>query len=167
MIDAIVLAGIAIGATRSLGGVLAWLVHAKSIRPGWEARMASPAWPAFVAVALLPFVYDVVTESIGGASIGKLVMGLRVRDLDLFAVTSGMAARRALAGLVDFAALGVVGALLAWKTGQRLGDRWAETIVVRSSDVVADELGRAVAGALVAPLVGQALVTVGFVASVL
>lgn len=166
-IDAILLAGAAFGAARLAAFAVGWLVATNGIRPGWEQRLSAPGWPTYLALAALPFVHDVVAESIGGASMGKLVMGLRVRDLDLFAIGWGDAARRALAGAIDFAAFGVVGGVLAWRTGQRLGDRWAETLVVRSSSVVGDELGRALGGAFAALVVAQIVAALGLVAGVL
>ena len=74
-------------------------------------------------------------EGAFGATIGKLVLGIRVRALDGTRIGFGAAAIRNLARVVDgfpYLIPYLVGAIAVSRseTDQRLGDRWAKTVVV-------------------------------------
>ena len=113
---------------------LAWMAFAETesgdgtftIR--WEGMDA--VWPALITLA-----YLVVLERVFGATIGKLVVGIRVRLLDGSRIAWGPALMRNLARVVDafpYAIPYLVGAIALSRsdTKQRLGDRWAKTVVI-------------------------------------
>jgi uncharacterized RDD family membrane protein YckC len=78
--------------------------------------------------------YHVVTEATLGATVGKLVVGLRVRTADGGRIGWGAALVRNLLRVVDVCGA-AVGAILIWnsRSRQRLGDRLSGTVVVRSA----------------------------------
>lgn len=89
----------------------------------------------FALPALITFAYFVLLEGTAGATIGKVVLGIRVRRLDGARAGLGAAAIRNLARVVDafpYVIPYVVGAIAVrrWETKQRLGDRWAKTVVI-------------------------------------
>jgi len=113
---------------------LAWMAFAETesgdgtftIR--WEGMDA--VWPVLITLA-----YFVVLERVFGATIGKLVVGIRVRLLDGSRIAWGPALVRNIARVVDalpYAIPYLVGAIALNRsdTKQRLGDRWAKTVVV-------------------------------------
>ena len=89
----------------------------------------------FVIPLLITLAYFVLLEGAFGATIGKLVLGIRVRALDGTRIGFGAAAIRNLARVVDgfpYLIPYLVGAIAVSRseTDQRLGDRWAKTVVV-------------------------------------
>lgn len=80
---------------------------------------------------LLLFGYYIVLEKLLGATIGKLVLGLRVTMLDGSAPTWGAAVIRTLLRVVDAFLFYLVAAIAVWvsKRNQRLGDMAAGTVV--------------------------------------
>lgn len=108
--------------------------------PGWATRIGERNL-AVVLLNLLGYVaYQTLCEGLHGASLGKLVCGLRVRAEDLAPCRLKPALIRSLAFYVDGLVFGVVG-YLAMKTTpmqQRHGDRWAKTVVVKSAQIPQD-----------------------------
>lgn len=95
-----------------------------------------------LAVMLAVYIlYPWLMEARWGATVGKLVVGLRVVNLDGTPVGVVPALVRSLVRLVDGMFAGVVGALAIQLSGsrQRLGDRAARTLVVHKSAVVSRE----------------------------
>ncbi len=94
--------------------------------------------------------YHVTSEWVGGATIGKLVLGLRVRSTALGRCTLGGAVIRTLGYFVDALFFGLVAYLVMQESPrkQRLGDQWGRTVVVRAASLPpdADDLGRIVLG---------------------
>ena len=88
--------------------------------------------PALALFALW-FVYYVALEATLGATLGKLLLGLRVRAADGGPAGWGASIVRNLLRPIDLAFAGLVGAVLIWGSPrrQRLGDRLAGTVVVR------------------------------------
>jgi uncharacterized RDD family membrane protein YckC len=86
-----------------------------------------------LALYALLFGYFVVMEATLGATLGKLLVGLRVQRADGARVGWGASLVRNLLRPIDLAFLGLVGAALIWGSPrrQRLGDRVAGTVVVR------------------------------------
>jgi uncharacterized RDD family membrane protein YckC len=96
--------------------------------------------------------YHAVSESMGGAGIGKWICGLRVRSAvfspdgtflrEVRPCTFGGALIRSLAFLVDASFCAAVAYFTmsgsAWQ--QRLGDRWGRTVVVEAKSLA--ELGK-------------------------
>jgi uncharacterized RDD family membrane protein YckC len=88
----------------------------------------------FLLLLTLGVAYYIVCEAATGATLGKRMVGIRVVDEDGDRVTLGAAVIRNLLRLVDALFFYLVGFLFALTSsrGQRLGDRAAHTIVVRS-----------------------------------
>lgn len=88
---------------------------------------------AFLLLLALGLGYYIVCEAATGATLGKLMVGIRVVGEDGEHATFGAAVVRNLLRLVDALFFYLVGAVFALTStrGQRLGDRAAHTIVVR------------------------------------
>lgn len=104
--------------------------------------LAGPSAVAAVSILigfLTVFGYPVVCETLWGATPGKTVLGLRVITSEGGPVAFRHAAIRSALQIVDFfvVPLGVVAVVstLAGRRNQRLGDRLAGTLVVRSSSL--------------------------------
>jgi uncharacterized RDD family membrane protein YckC len=89
---------------------------------------------AFWLLVALGVGYYVVCEAATGATLGKRLVGIRVVAEDGEPVTLGAAVVRNLLRIVDALFFYLVGFLFAVTSsrGQRLGDRAAHTVVVRS-----------------------------------
>jgi len=89
----------------------------------------------FVIHLALTLAYFVVLEGAFGATIGKVVLGIRVRRPDGSRIGFGPALIRNLARVVDafpYVIPYLVGgiAVIRSDTDQRFGDRWAKTVVI-------------------------------------
>lgn len=89
---------------------------------------------AFYLTMLLSFAYYVYFESTGGATIGKMIIGLKVVKTDGSPCDARAAAIRTISRLIDglpFAYL--LGVMMIWMLpeNQRIGDRLAGTLVIR------------------------------------
>ena len=87
-------------------------------------------WPSLIAIA-----YYIVLEGIAGATIGKFLTGIRVVSEDGGKLGWSGVVVRNVARVVDAFPYGLpylVGAISVWvsPTQQRLGDRWANSVVV-------------------------------------
>lgn len=78
-------------------------------------------------------VYYAVMEATLGYTVGKMVMGIRVVQKDGSKCTWTSAIVRNLLRIIDGLFVYLVGAILVWSspTRQRLGDRAADTVVIR------------------------------------
>ena len=85
-------------------------------------------------VSVLGIAYLIVLEAIQGATIGKKVLGLRVVKLDGSPIGWGESIVRNLLRIIDGFAGYLLGAIFIWTSPkkQRLGDRVAKTVVIRS-----------------------------------
>ena len=96
-----------------------------------------------------------IAEGTGGASLGKMVLGLRVRDENGGRASFGAALGRSFAYLIDAMFFGLVAksAMDSSPRLQRYGDRWAHTVVVYTRSLNEPERSRSpLVGALVATL---------------
>jgi uncharacterized RDD family membrane protein YckC len=89
----------------------------------------------FVVPLVLTIAYFVLFEGLAGATIGKFVLGIRVRALDGSRIGLGQALVRNLARVVDglpYVIPYLVGGIAVIRSDacQRFGDRWARTVVV-------------------------------------
>jgi uncharacterized RDD family membrane protein YckC len=77
-------------------------------------------------------VYYIVMEAACGATVGKLLLGLRVRGADGAPVAVRAAIARNVLRVVDGLFFYLPGAVLVWSSPrrQRLGDRVAGTVVI-------------------------------------
>jgi uncharacterized RDD family membrane protein YckC len=112
-------------------GFIAGFVHAilgAPIVPG--SHFARTIVVALVADIL----YFAIAEGMGGATFGKMVLGLRVQREDGGRIGFGAALGRSFAYLLDAQFVGLVGysAMSSSMRKQRYGDRWAHTAVVFS-----------------------------------
>ena len=89
-----------------------------------------------VSLLLLTACYWMIPEWILGATIGKLALGLRVTTLDARPISFGQSFKRNLLRLVDFFPFYLTGFLAAKLTPnhQRIGDLWAQTIVISTKN---------------------------------
>ena len=99
--------------------------------------------PAIVLM-LLTASYWMIPEWIWGATLGKLMFGLRVRTMAGLRISLGQSFKRNLLRLVDFFPFYLTGFLVAKLTPnhQRLGDLWAQTIVVNRKDDIKARAGQ-------------------------
>ena len=93
-------------------------------------------WRFVVAFVLVPLVYLVLFEWLLAATPGKFTVGIRVRRLDGTRIGFGQSLGRNLARLIDglpYVIPYIVGAIAIGRsaTRQRLGDRWAGTVVLK------------------------------------
>ena len=88
--------------------------------------------PAFILFALMA-AYWIFAEAMFGATIGKLLLGIRVRRVGAESVGLRAAVVRNALRIVDGFFAYLVGAILVWNSdsNQRLGDRIAGTVVVK------------------------------------
>ena len=95
-------------------------------------RDAPGAWGG--SIGLLSILYFIVMEATQGATLGKMALGLRVVKVDGSPISWGESIIRNLLRIVDGLFAYLVGAILIWNSPlrQRLGDRAAGTVVVRS-----------------------------------
>ena len=89
----------------------------------------------FVIPLLITLAYFIVLEGLFGATVGKLVLGIRVRRPDGSRIGFGAATIRNLARVVDafpYVIPYLVGgiAVIRSETDQRFGDRWGSTVVI-------------------------------------
>ncbi len=84
-------------------------------------------------VSIISIVYIFAMEATRGATVGKMLMGLRVVKLDGSPIGWSESIIRNLLRVIDGIAAYLVGAILIWTSPQRqrLGDRVAKTVVVR------------------------------------
>lgn len=124
-----------------VGGVIGTIVAAVLaavgvLGPDWLARTqeVGMGWNLFWGIVAASM-YEVACEGIAGTSVGKLVLGYRVVTTDLRPCTPLKALMRSLAYYVDALFFGVVAynAMSSSPLNQRLGDKWADTVVVKSA----------------------------------
>jgi uncharacterized RDD family membrane protein YckC len=91
--------------------------------------------PAMVLMFLTAS-YWMIPEWLFGATLGKLMFGLRVRTFAGLPISFGQSFKRNLLRSVDFFPFYLTGFLAAKLTPnhQRLGDLWAQTVVVNRKD---------------------------------
>jgi uncharacterized RDD family membrane protein YckC len=109
-----------------------------------------------------------ICETYAGGTLGKLLLGLRVTRLDGGPIQFTQALKRNIAYIWDVFFFGLVahGAMAQSPLNQRVGDRWAQTLVVRAGEanlhVRRTVLGSA-AGIVAAYGVSSLMQAVGFV----
>ena len=88
---------------------------------------------AEVVVTLISILYIFAMEATQGATLGKMVLGLRVVRVDGSPIGWSESIIRNLLRVIDGIGAYLVGAILIWTSPQkqRLGDRVAKTVVVR------------------------------------
>jgi len=86
----------------------------------------------YFLAAILAFAYFVVMEAMYGATLGKMLLRLRVVKIDGSPISWSQSFIRNLLRIIDGLFYYLVGAILVWNSPlrQRLGDRAAKTVVV-------------------------------------
>jgi uncharacterized RDD family membrane protein YckC len=102
--------------------------------PGYANAGVDVGGKGFLVWLALALAYYVVGEAMTGRTLGKRLVGIRVVDEEGDAIDLSAAVVRNLLRLVDGLFIYLVGAIFAWTSplGQRLGDRAANTLVVRA-----------------------------------
>ena len=117
-----------------LSGPFAEIRHGDGyLQIDWHGRRLF--WPSLIVIC-----YFVLLEGIAGATIGKFLTGIRVVNQDGTKLTWSAAFVRNIARIVDafpYVFPYLVGAISVWASPiqQRLGDRWANTVVVTKESV--------------------------------
>jgi uncharacterized RDD family membrane protein YckC len=160
IIDNIV--GLVVGAVGgAIGGVIVGVLGAMGVLgENWQALIGQQSAGAFLLSAIGGLSYHTIAEGLGGASIGKLVCGLRTIGTDGRPCSLAGAFKRSLAFYVDGFFFGLVAYSAMSKSvlNQRIGDRWGHTAVVRAPAVPATEVRGAAVGILSGVLVWGALI---------
>lgn len=117
--------------------VLAVLAQSGAVAPGWAHRIGRFTFISLALNVVGTLAYHAASEGIGGASIGKAVLGMRVCRPDGSPCSMGGAVLRNIAYYVDGFLFGAVayGAMSNSPLKQRLGDRWGNTAVFRAASV--------------------------------
>ena len=101
---------------------------------GAEQRIEDANMSLFFLSLLAMVLHNAVSESLGGASLGKAICGLRVRSEALGSISMASGLLRNVAYLIDSLFFGLVGygAMSSSEREQRLGDAWSKTVVVHA-----------------------------------
>ncbi len=124
-----------------LGGIiLVLLEQAGLVASGWEERTGGADLAGWGLGLLGNVFYHSLTEGMYGASLGKLLCGLRVVSEVAQPITTTQALKRSLAYFWDALFFGLVGysSMKKSELNQRYGDHWARTIVVKAGEVPAE-----------------------------
>jgi uncharacterized RDD family membrane protein YckC len=119
--------------------LLVVLQQSGAVDAQWVHRLGHLSAVSLLMGAIGPVVYHAASEGIGGASIGKAALGLRVCRPDGSTCSAAGAVVRNLAYYVDAMFFGAIayGAMSKSPLQQRLGDRWGRTAVVRAASLPA------------------------------
>jgi uncharacterized RDD family membrane protein YckC len=103
----------------------------------WLMQPEDHLWIIFDPICgvflVIIFLYFILMEGILGYTLGKLIVGIRVYDLDGGRITIKQSLIRNFARLIDGIFANLVGVVIMYKSSknQRLGDKIAKTIVCR------------------------------------
>src|SRR5260221_4810584 len=112
--------------------VVVAVVSGNAQASGGSASASLSGAPALI-LDILFFLYYIVLEAVLGATLGKLLLGLRVVNVDGSRIGWGASIIRNLLRIIDaLPFFYLLGAILIWTSPQRqrLGDRVAQTVVV-------------------------------------
>jgi uncharacterized RDD family membrane protein YckC len=111
------------------------LSHLGRLTPEWPRLVSRFSFTGFGLGILGAFLYHSLAEGIGTATIGKLICGLRVVQVDGRPATLGGAFVRDLAYHIDALFFGLVGyaSMAKGPLQQRFGDVWGHTVVVKTA----------------------------------
>ena len=104
---------------------------------GYEVQ-GLPALPIFI----FWFLYFIGTEAINGATPGHDICGLTVVKANGEKITLGDAFKRRIVDFIDITPYGLPALICINNTPkyQRIGDLWANTVVVKKSDIIETEV---------------------------
>jgi uncharacterized RDD family membrane protein YckC len=132
----LILTGISAMGLHSSGNTTTTQGDAAHMLEYWLTHLDTYAVLQIVVLTILPLVYFMIMEAVQGATIGKMLLGIRVVRLDGSPISWSQSITRNLLRIIDQFPYGppyLLGAILIWTspTYQRLGDRVAHTVVVR------------------------------------
>ena len=132
---AIIIDGLILLIVNSIIGVVFHSDGAITVAGDAATRLAHMG-PGEALQIIIPFVYYIIMEAMQGATVGKMALGIRVVKLDGSPISWRESIVRNLLRILDhipYIIPYLLGALLIWSspTKQRLGDRMANTVVVR------------------------------------
>ena len=136
LIDSLILVLLFIGASLTIGGLLSRIV--RHVSSGWTESFIVALWGLLIFA--MSWGYYVLFEGLwDGQTPGKRIIGLRVVRDGGFSINFAASAIRNVVRLLDaqpgvIYAIGIVSAIIS-RTGKRLGDYAAGTIVVRERAV--------------------------------
>jgi uncharacterized RDD family membrane protein YckC len=112
------------------------LVQRGQMSSDWPTRIRQFSFLGFLVGLIGAWMYHTVTEGIASTSIGKLICGLRVVNLEGRPISLLAAFKRGLAYHWDAFFFGLVAydSMKKSPLRQRYGDAWAKTIVVKRSE---------------------------------
>jgi uncharacterized RDD family membrane protein YckC len=144
--------GVAIGVLAAMG----------SFGPDWARKLGAMTPLSFLLGIVGATLYHALCEGLGGATVGKLITGLRVRADDGSPARIGAGLLRSVAFLVDGLFFGLIayGSMSKSRMQQRLGDKWAHTVVVRAASLPPTAQRPSLALGLVLGCVAQMAITV-------
>lgn len=122
------------GVLGSIVGIIGAILLRGHSYGGVYGNGLGPLMPLKIVLSLLgPLLYHSISESMSGASLGKLLTGLRVMSDDYKPASFGSTVIRSAAYYIDAFcfALPAYSSMQGSATQQRLGDKWAHTVVVR------------------------------------
>lgn len=125
--------GLAVGLVTGI--IFAVLAQLGKLTPDWPQLIRQNSFTGFGLSILGAFLYHTVAQGFSTVTIGKLVCGLRVVQLDGRPVTMKGALIRDIAYHLDALFFGLIG-YASMQTGplrQRYGDVWGKTVVVKTS----------------------------------
>jgi uncharacterized RDD family membrane protein YckC len=100
-----------------------------STESGVSANMSVEGWPA-VAMFLIDLMYFVAMEGLTGKTVGKMLVGTRVVNINGGPITYMQALGRNLLRIVDYLLVGLI-VMASTKNRQRVGDLAARTYVIK------------------------------------
>jgi uncharacterized RDD family membrane protein YckC len=132
--------GVLIATLGSKAGALVLnVLEARGFEFGDGSTAALLTTPVAIAWGLLgALLYSVTAEAVGGATLGKFILRLRVTSEDLTPSSFKGALLRNAALCVDALGVSAYMAMSRSLMNQRYGDRWAHTVVLRASVVPPD-----------------------------
>ena len=153
------------------GGVISGVLLAVAagaglgVEAGWERRLGGLSFASFAIGAVATILYHSLAESIGGATVGKLVCGLRVLREDDTPASFGATLLRSLGYYIDAFFFGAVAWSVMSKSPrqQRLGDQWGKTVVVFRSTVPEASVRNPALGLLAGVLAQGVVLVIGTV----
>jgi uncharacterized RDD family membrane protein YckC len=111
-----------------------WIVSGGVSSSAEDNLITNPNTALELVITAAALVYFGGLESAWGTTVGKRALGLRVVMVDGSPVTGRAVVIRTLGRLIDcFLLSPIVAAIFVWASPrrQRIGDRWAHTIVIR------------------------------------
>ena len=128
----------------AVGGILTVVLSAVGVKHAGLQRSSGLDLGPLLTGAIAGLVYHAVAEGVGGATVGKALLGLRVKREEDFApcgIWRGLG--RNLAYYIDAFFFGLVAysSMSNSRMQQRLGDKWASTVVVRAKSLPASAAG--------------------------